>query len=168
MKIRMNKKLAIFDRDSTLIFDDGYTHDVSKLEWMPGVLELLKFLAEQKIFIAVATNQSGIERGYFSSQQVDEFHGAMNSVLQACSIDEIVFFVCPHLPTLELANQCNCRKPQPGLLLEAIEHFRVSREEAIFVGDKESDYYAAINAGIDFLQADSDGKWIERMQEVFK
>ena len=164
----MIKKLAIFDRDETLIFDDGYTHEVSNLEWKPGVLDLLRFLTKRKILMAVATNQSGIGRGYFTSQDVDFFHKAINIYLQSHSIDELVFFVCPHSPTLELANQCNCRKPKPGLLLDAIGHFGVSKEEAIFVGDKESDKNAAANAGIDFLQVDSSYEWIERIEEVFK
>ena len=164
----MTKKLAIFDRDETLIIDKGYTYDVSELQWKPDILELLEYLTNRGIKVAVATNQSGINRGYFTSAEVDYFHQTINDYLRSLHINEMVFFVCPHLPSLDLIKGCNCRKPEPGLLLEAIEYFSLSKIETIFIGDKETDRQAAFNCGIDFLQADFNNEWTQSLKEIIK
>ena len=71
------KKMVIFDRDGTIIIDHGYTHKVTDLEWMNGAIELLRVLNQMGIYVVVATNQSGIGRGYYSQEDVGLFHSQM-------------------------------------------------------------------------------------------
>jgi D-glycero-D-manno-heptose 1,7-bisphosphate phosphatase len=141
------KKLVIFDRDETLISDLGYTHELQDLAWKPGSLEALQLLNQKSIRTAVATNQSGIGRGFFTFREVDLFHEQMNDQIKARGGGNIRFFVCPHIPE----DNCNCRKPKPELLFSAIHHFGFSKEESVFLGNSNSDRMAAMAAGIDFL-----------------
>ena len=71
---KFTKKAFFFDRDNTLIKDNGYTHLIKDLKFLPGVLNAIKFLKEEKYLIIVITNQSGIARGYFKKKDVITFH----------------------------------------------------------------------------------------------
>ena len=155
----------IFDRDKTLIEDNGYTFKVSDLKWRPGVIELLKHLSFMQVHLAVATNQSGIGRNYFTKSQVNEFHSEMKAHLSRIGILEMTFFVCPHDPT---KTNCECRKPKPGLLIEAMNHFSVRCDETIFVGDKLSDAQAASSAKVDFVWASHAPQWSIELLRMLK
>jgi D-glycero-D-manno-heptose 1,7-bisphosphate phosphatase len=144
-------KLIIFDRDNTLIMNkDGYLYQPEDLEWYTGAKEVLKMLQDSNIRVAIATNQSGVARGLFSSKQVEHFHNFMNNPQQANgTIDLFVF--CPHHPqgsVPEFSTSCNCRKPLPGLVLDILSKFNVDPKECVLFGDSLSDIQAGLSAGV--------------------
>ena len=137
-------KLVILDRDGTINHDSE--HYIKSLEeWRPlkGSLEAIARLTQAGYRIVVATNQSGIARGLFSTRTLFDIHDVIQrSALQAGGrID--AFFFCPHAADAG----CQCRKPQPGMLLEVARRFNIALEDTYMVGDGLRDVQAAAAAG---------------------
>jgi D-glycero-D-manno-heptose 1,7-bisphosphate phosphatase len=136
-------KLIILDRDG-VINEDSPDFVKSPEEWraIPGSLEAIALLNRANILVAIASNQSGIARGLFSEITLNAIHQKMAHALVAHQgyIDKI--FYCPHGPN----DHCECRKPKPGLLLQAMQHFNIAPEDTYFVGDSRRDIDAAIAA----------------------
>lgn len=140
-------KLIILDRDGVINYDsDQYIK--SPEEWTPieGSLAAIGRFNQTGLKVCVATNQSGITRGYFNKKTLNEIHDKMSRLLkeQKAWIDYLAY--CPHGPN----DNCFCRKPKPGMLLEIIEKMDVKKDETIFIGDTIGDMQAAEQAGIDF------------------
>jgi len=142
--IKKDKSLLILDRDSTIIVDQGYMWDPKMLEFLPGALESIKFASENNFNIAIATNQSGIDRGLFSIEDFLNFTQALVWIVNKNGgrIDWVA--ACPHLPE----RICDCRKPKPGLIEALLRKFECSKENAIFFGNAESDVEAGNSAGV--------------------
>jgi D-glycero-D-manno-heptose 1,7-bisphosphate phosphatase len=137
-------RLVLVDRDGVINRDsDEYIKSVAEWEPLPGSLEALRDLTAAGFRIVVITNQSGLGRGLFSSATLEAIHAAMGAAVKAVGgrIDEIYY--CPHLP----GAGCRCRKPEPGLLLDAATDFGISLDGVAFIGDKESDVDAALAVG---------------------
>lgn len=145
--MRFPVRHVILDRDGVLNAeppDGGYVTDWTQWRWLPGVLEGLAMLSSERLCISVATNQSCVGRGLVTRNELDGIHARMvDEAAQAgATIDHV--FVCPHAP----AQGCACRKPAPGLLLEAMQASGIPRYETIVVGDDVRDLQAAKAAGI--------------------
>ena len=143
--------LVIFDRDGTLIEDTGYPINPAGLVWQPGALKVIAWLRSQGFIVAVATNQSGVARGYFTLEQVEKFHAAMDTTIQAEGGRVDVYAICPHLingAVAEYAIDCDCRKPTPGLINQLLEKFQVRPECAVLIGDRDTDVLAGQAAGV--------------------
>ena len=143
--------MVIFDRDGTLIEDTGYPHSLAEMIWKQGALKTLSWLKSEGVRVVVATNQSGVARGYFTLEKVKAFHAAMDLLLQAegGKIDAYAF--CPHLSggsIAEYAVDCDCRKPKAGLIMRLLEQFHVRPENAVMIGDREPDILAGQGAGV--------------------
>ena len=148
MKLRY--KLLLLDRDGVLnqkMKDGEYVIDKSKLFIVYGVLERVAKLTHQ-VRIAVVTNQQGVGKGLMSHEDLDNVNNEFNKHIVRLGGQKIRFFTCTHLRDAD----CGCRKPKPGLLLEAISSFGVLPRETVFIGDQETDREAAKSAGIDFLK----------------
>lgn len=139
------KKLVIFDRDDTLIRDVPNLKSPSEIEWLPGRLELLKILMEQSVLIAIATNQSGIGRGYLSLEDFNVISEALRIQLEKNGIKLWAIAACPHVPS----EGCYCRKPKPGLLNRLVEATGINHLEVWFVGNAETDMQAAFASNYD-------------------
>ena len=132
-KIRAHTmKLIILDRDGVINQDrDDFVKSVD--EWIPieGSMDAIAFLTQAGYTIAVATNQSGIGRKYFTVQDLTEMHAKMHrlAVQAGGTIDGIWF--CPHTA----ADNCECRKPKPGMIIDIIERFKANAAETWLVGD---------------------------------
>lgn len=138
------KKLIILDRDGVINHDSaGYIK--SPEEWQPieGSLEAIALLNAKGYLVVVATNQSGIARGFYDEQSLEKIHAKMQYAANALGghIDKI--FYCPHGPN----DNCDCRKPKPGLLHQIADHYRISISNVPFVGDSLRDIEAANAAG---------------------
>jgi D-glycero-D-manno-heptose 1,7-bisphosphate phosphatase len=145
-------KLIILDRDGVINYDsDAYIKSPDEWHAIPGSLEAIAQLNKAGIKVAIASNQSGVARGYFSEETLQKIHEKMSNELKKYTghIDKI--FYCPHGPN----DNCDCRKPKPGLLLQAFQYFNVKPEEAYFVGDSQSDIDAASAAGCDAILVNS-------------
>lgn len=137
-------KLVILDRDGVINHDrDKGVRKPDEWEPLPGSLEAIASLSQAGYQIAVATNQSGIARGVLEMETLFAIHRHMHeSIVQAGGyIDTIVF--CPHSD----ANECDCRKPKPGMLYKISERLGVDLPSVYVVGDSLRDLQAAMAAG---------------------
>ena len=137
-------KLIILDRDGVINQDsDAYIKSVDQFIPLPGSLEAIARLKQAGYTIAVATNQSGIARGYYDEAILAAMHNKLAHLLdeQGGEIDYIAY--CPHGPD----DDCNCRKPLPGLLTEIGDHFNVELTNVPIIGDSLRDIQAAHAVG---------------------
>lgn len=139
-----NMSFVMLDRDG-VINHDSVHYIKSPLEWheIEGSAEAIALLNSAGFKIGVATNQSGIGRGYYSEQTLNDIHYKMLKIIQSKGgdIDKIVY--CPHLPD----DECNCRKPKPGLLYQLADFFGSTPLGKYYIGDKVSDIQAARACG---------------------
>jgi D-glycero-D-manno-heptose 1,7-bisphosphate phosphatase len=137
-------KLVILDRDGTLNFDrDDYVTSAAEWQPMPGALEAVARLTQAGWHAVVATNQSGLGRGLFDMAALNAMHQKLNQQMaQAGGRIDAVFF-CPHTPD----DDCTCRKPLPGLLLQIGERYAIDLKQVPAVGDSLRDMQAAVAAG---------------------
>lgn len=137
-------KLVILDRDGT-INEDSDAYIKSPAEWRPikGSLEAIARLTQADYRIVVATNQSGIARKYFDTRTLFAIHETLLRALAPLGGRIDAFFFCPHMAD----DDCACRKPKPGMLLEAARRFNVAIGEVTMVGDALRDLEAAAAAG---------------------
>lgn len=137
-------KLIIVDRDG-VINEDSDTYIRSTDEWipLPGSLEAIARLNRAGYTVTVATNQSGLSRGYFDLKTLSEMHRKMEFLLAEHGGHVDAMFYCPHGP----GDGCECRKPKPGLLNDIGKRFQTRLDNVFFVGDTLSDIRAAFAAG---------------------
>lgn len=149
-------KLYIFDADGTLRWSipPGRRYPLNSGEWrlMPGVAARLRAVPwdADGPWLAIASNQNGVAAGELSEETAralidDMLKLALGRVPQETRVE-----IC----TCDERLDCGCRKPAPGLLLRLLEHYGVSPEEALFVGDLDSDAEAARRAGVAFIRAE--------------
>ncbi len=141
------KRMAVFlDRDGTINEQMGYLNHPSRFVMLPRAVEGIKLLNEQGIPVFVVTNQSGLARGYFPPSLLDEVHEGMNDMLAAKGAKVDGIYICPHHPEAKEDKyrlDCNCRKPKPGLFLQAAAEHDIDLAESFVVGDRWSDLKAA-------------------------
>jgi histidinol-phosphate phosphatase family protein len=130
---------VLFDRDGTLVEDVPYNGDPELVRPAAGARAALDRLRSESIPIAVVSNQSGIGRGILSPAQVEAVNGRVEELLGPIG----AWLLCPHAPE----DACRCRKPQPGLVLEAAARLGVAPERCVLVGDIGADMEAALAAG---------------------
>ena len=132
---------AIFlDRDGVINQERAdYVKSWDEFQILPGVLVALRRLAALQIPICVLTNQSAIARGRVRAEVVCEIHQRLGQLVEAHGGRIDAFFVCPHHPL----DNCDCRKPKPGLLYQAASQFGVDLAHCVFIGDAFTDYLAA-------------------------
>jgi D-glycero-D-manno-heptose 1,7-bisphosphate phosphatase len=129
------RRFVLLDRDGTLNVERHYLSDPDQLALIPGAGAAIRRLREAGFGVAVVTNQSGIARGYFTLARLDEIHDRLRALLAAegAAVDGI--YVCPHGP----GEECDCRKPLPGLALRAAAEHGFRLDRAFVVGDKAAD-----------------------------
>jgi D-glycero-D-manno-heptose 1,7-bisphosphate phosphatase len=146
----MTRKAVFLDRDGTLNVDKDYVFKREDWEWIPGSVDALKELGKLNYLRIVITNQSAVERGYYSENDVRALHEFVNRDLstQGAAIDG--FYFCPHGPEdeVEKGGVCDCRKPAPGLILKAAQEHGIDMTASYMIGDKAIDMAAARAAGV--------------------
>ena len=137
--------LIILDRDG-VINQDSDAYIKSPEEWIPipGSLEAIAKLNRAGYTVAVATNQSGLSRGYFDLKALSAMHRKMELLLSEHGGQIDAIFYCPHGPK----DGCQCRKPAPGMLQDIGERFQVNLKKVFFIGDTINDLKAAAAAGV--------------------
>ena len=145
------KKLCLLDRDGVLNIDKDYLHKPEEVEWVPGSLEAIAWLNRQGYLVVVVTNQSGVARGYFTEETVRKLHSWMASEIKKTGGEIAAFYYCPHLPGAVVKQydvNCDCRKPRPGMILQALRDFNMKPADAFLIGDSPRDVEAAEAAGV--------------------
>ncbi len=150
-----NKQSAIFlDRDGTINKYVGFLRNIDEFELLPGAAEAIKLINQSGYLAIVVTNQPVIARGEVSWEELHEIHRKMQTLLgkEGAYLDGI--YICPHHPDKgfngerpEYKFDCDCRKPKPGLLLQAAQDFNIDLSQSIMIGDSERDVEAGKNAG---------------------
>ncbi|MFA6075345.1 MAG: D-glycero-beta-D-manno-heptose 1,7-bisphosphate 7-phosphatase [Negativicutes bacterium] len=158
------KRAVFFDRDGVLNVDHGYVYKPDDWQWTPGAIEAIKWCNDNNFLVVVVTNQSGVARGYYTETDVVSLHDWVNEDLRKHNARIDAFYYCPHYPdakNLEYAKECACRKPQPGMLLQAIARFDIDADSSIMFGDKPSDIEAATAAGIRGVLVEKNAGWLD-------
>jgi len=136
------KRALFLDRDGTLITDVGYPRDPTQVELLPGAAAALRDLPADVVMVIVS-NQSGLARGMITPAEAD---AVAARVAQLFALEDVLFaaaYVCPHGPD----DGCRCRKPAPGMLLDAARDLGLDLAQSAMIGDKLSDVQAGVAAG---------------------
>ena len=144
---------AVFlDRDGVINVDHGYVSTWERFEFLPGVPDALRALQDAGYLLIVVSNQSGIGRGYYCEADVESLNQAVAQHLgSTVGVTLSEFYHCPHHPTEaegEFRRQCDCRKPAPGMIRQAVLDHGVDLKTSLLVGDKDSDIEAGRAAGV--------------------
>ena len=146
---------AFLDRDGVLNVDFGYVGRVEDLEWIPGAPEAVRRLNDLGYLVIVITNQSGIGRGYYGHEDMEAVHQALSGRLAESGARIDAFYASPYHPEAVIDEFRHPdhpdRKPNPGLILRAMQEWPVDKARSFLIGDKDSDIEAARRAGIEGL-----------------
>ncbi|MHA1731229.1 MAG: D-glycero-beta-D-manno-heptose 1,7-bisphosphate 7-phosphatase [Promethearchaeota archaeon] len=137
------RRAVFLDRDGVINEEVNYLHEVAKLRIIPGVPGALKTMHELGFLLVVVTNQSGIGRGYYKREDAEAVHAAIQDRLRERGVLVDAFYICPHTPE----DDCECRKPKPGMILKASEDFGIDASSSYMIGDKLTDLKAGKSAG---------------------
>lgn len=145
------RKVIFLDRDGTINVEKSYLHKWEDFEFEKNAIEGLKELKNLGYEFIVVTNQSGIGRGYYTEEDLVTLNNQMTKKLKEFGIEILECFYCPHHPEKGIGKykvDCNCRKPNPGMLLEGIKKYDVDIENSFMIGDKKGDLEAGKKAGL--------------------
>ena len=137
------RKAVFLDRDGTIAYDAVHCGRPEDLRLIPGAAQAVRLLNDAGFVVAVVTNQSAVARGYVTEAALEAIHGKMRAdlALGEASVDAVYF--CPHHPS----DGCDCRKPEPGLLLRAAREMDIDLSRSFMVGNRAHDIEAAAQAG---------------------
>ncbi len=138
---------VFLDRDGVLNEDRGYVYRSAQIDWISGAKEAVKYFNDAGYYVFVVSNQAGVARGFYAAAHVNLLHDWMQQELRAVGAHVDAFYFCPHHPEFNIP--CDCRKPEPGMIFEAMREWPVVKTQSFLIGDKDGDVLAAKNAGID-------------------
>jgi len=134
---------VFLDRDGTINEEVEYLSNPQNLRLIPGAAQAICLLNEVGIPVIVVTNQSGIGRGYFTETRLDEIHRTLIKRLASQNAHLDAIYYCPH----HLEDGCDCRKPEPGMIMQAAEEHNIDLRRSWVIGDKISDLRAGWRVG---------------------
>ena len=140
------QKALFLDRDGVINIEKNYVYRIEDFEFTPHIFDICRFFQQKGYLIFVITNQAGIARKYYTEEDYEILTRWMVGQFAKNDITITKVYHCPHHP--DFTGPCRCRKPEPGLLLDAKQEFDLDLEHSILVGDKQSDLDAGKNAGI--------------------
>jgi len=141
MAVSRNKAVFL-DRDGVILVEKNFAIDIEEMEFLPGAIDGLKNVPPDYLKIIIS-NQSGIGRGYFKVEQVEQFNDALLEELKKNSVLIDKIYYCPHSPD----DNCQCRKPKTGLFEKARQEYGIEFGQSWVIGDKSSDIQAGKNIG---------------------
>ncbi len=144
-------KAVFFDRDGTLNVDTHYLYRIEEFQWMPQAVEAVRYCRKLGYRVIVITNQSGVAGGLCREEDVQKLHSWMNEELEKQGTRIDAFYYCPHkpgAPVRKYSVDCSCRKPKPGMVLQACEDFNIDKSASLMVGDSSRDVECAEAAGV--------------------
>ena len=143
---RSIRPAAFLDRDGVLNIDRGYTFRPEDLKMIPTAAAAVRLLNDAGFYVFVVSNQSRVARGFYTEAAVDLFNKHIQDILKGEGAQIDAFYYCPHHPDgtiKELAIQCRCRKPAPGMLEQAARDWPIDLSRSFLIGDKDDDLAAA-------------------------
>ena len=144
------KKAIFLDRDGTINVEKDYIYKSEDLVFEEGTIDALKTFKNLGYILIVASNQSGIARGYFKEEDLNIFNNNMNEILKKNGVEITEFYCCPHHPDGigEYKKVCECRKPNNKMIEDAIKKYNIDREKSYMIGDKTSDIGAGLKSNL--------------------
>lgn len=146
------KRPAVFiDRDGTISEEVGYINHPSRFRLFPYAASAIKLLNERGWLAVIVTNQAGVARGYFSETMIQTVHDNLQQSLRDGGARVDAIYYCAHHPSVgdpPYRQDCDCRKPKPGLVNRAARDLNIALEQSWMVGDRYSDIELARNAGV--------------------
>lgn len=142
-RIPKSRPVVFLDRDGTLIEERNYLGDAAKVSLVPGCISALRSLQAHGFGLIMVTNQSGVGRGLITVEQVDEVNSRLEELLAEHDVLLDKIFVCIHHPD----DNCQCRKPRDGMVVEASQIFDIDIAGSWVIGDKCSDVGLGDNIG---------------------
>lgn len=147
------KKAAFFDRDGVINKErKDYVKTVAELEIFPDIVDPIKRLKDVGFLIIVVTNQSAINRGLTSIEKINQIHTTIQNFLKKNGTMIDRFYYCSHRPD----ENCECRKPKPGLFLKAASELNLDLKSSWMIGDEDIDVQAATTAGCRSIKIDNE------------
>ncbi len=177
--LQKKQKAVFLDRDGTINEYRGFIRTPEEFELIPGVATAIKRLNESGFLVIVITNQPVIARGETTVETLTDIHNKMETELgrEGAYVDAIYY--CPHHPHKgyegeipELKIECECRKPKPGMILQAAKDYNIDLSESYMIGDSENDIQAGINAGCKTVLVNQENNdfnqtmWVDTMSEA--
>jgi len=168
-------KALFLDRDGVVNIEKDYLYEIEDFEFIEGIFSLCNYYQELGYIIIIVTNQSGIARKYYSEEDFNKLSTWMVTEFKKNNIEIKKVYFCPHHP--DISGECFCRKPNPGMLLDASAEFDIDLKNSIIVGDKERDIEAGINAGLNetylydetnSIKSSKATKIISKLDEIWK
>lgn len=147
----MLHKAVFLDRDGVINVDKGFICSPQEITFIDGIFNFCRRAYEQGYYLIVVTNQSGIGRGLFSE---NDFHTLMEWIEARFEKEDCpltAYYMCPHHPEAGVGpykTVCECRKPKPGMILQAAREWEVDIGQSILIGDKPRDIEAGEAAGV--------------------
>jgi D-glycero-D-manno-heptose 1,7-bisphosphate phosphatase len=144
---------ALFlDRDGVLNEDQGYVHRWADFRWIAGAREAVAAFNRAGWLVILVTNQSGVGRGYYTEDDMNALHAQMNAALAEAGAHVDAIYFCPDHPQAPLERYRHPdppnRKPNPGMILQALRDWPIDPDRSLLIGDKPSDLEAALRAGV--------------------
>lgn len=154
----MKLKAVFLDKDGTIIPDIPYNVDPNKITLSESVIEGLQMLQSNGYLLVIVSNQAGIAHGYFDMEQLHALQNVLSRMCAKMGIYLDGFYYCPHHPegvVNSFAKDCDCRKPEPGMLLLAAEQMNIDLASSWMIGDILNDVEAGNRAGCKSILVDN-------------
>nr|WP_295926711.1 HAD family hydrolase [uncultured Dyadobacter sp.] len=166
MHFHVNRAVFL-DKDGTLIKDEPYNVDPSKVVFEPDVFEGLRTLQADGYRLVIVSNQPGLSMGLFSKTELDALIRYFEDIFAENGLILSGFYCCPHLPATD-GKSCECRKPEPGLLMQAAVDLRIDLKHSWMIGDILNDVEAGNRAGCQTVLIDNgnETEWLEGPERV--
>ena len=146
----MANRAVFLDRDGTLNEEMGYVNHIDRFILLPRVGEAIRLLNQNQFKVVVITNQSGVARGLFPESLIDRVHEKLKECLKRCDAHLDAVYYCPHHPEVgspPYRQVCRCRKPNTGLVEEAVKALQIDLTQSYMVGDRGVDIEFARRVG---------------------
>lgn len=161
------KSVLFLDRDGVINKKrEDYVKNVEEFEFLPNIFDALKKLNNLGINIIIITNQSIVNRKIISENKLNEIHNFMQKKMKEKSCNILKIYFCPHHPN----EKCSCRKPNTGMIEQAVKDFNIDLKNSLLIGDSESDIEAANKMKIKSIKLETNGDLnhlIENIKEIF-
>lgn len=148
----MNKAKAVFlDRDGTINEEMGYINHISRFKIFSYTFEAIKILNDLDFKVIIVTNQSGLARGYFDEDLLEQIHKELLVQAKKNNAEISKIYFCPHHKNAVVEKykvDCNCRKPKPGMLLKARQELSISLQDSFLISDRYKDIQFAFNNNV--------------------
>ena len=142
------RKALFIDRDGTIIKDVPYSADPGKIVIYDDAVDLMNNYEKKGYLIVIVTNQSGINRGYFSVKDLEKFNSVLTGMLKSRGVRVDGIYFCPHKPD----ENCRCRKPETGMIMDAVSDLGIDVKHSVMAGDRDyMDGELARRTGMKFI-----------------